>query len=181
MRIVYPTTPAQMFHLLRKQVKNPVHKPLVVFTPKGLLRLHECVSTVEDLTGGSFAEIMADPQSPAKPKRLVFCAGRVYYDLIAERTKRKNDDLVIVRIEQLYPLNTEKIQDILKKYAGIEKFYWVQEEPKNMGAWTFIQPKLLSFVPHLEFIGRDVSASPAAGSQSLHKKELAQMMETLFK
>ena len=173
MRIVNPTTPAQMFHVLRKQIKNPIHKPMIVFTPKGLLRLPECVSSVEDLTTGSFSEILADPTPPENPKRLAFCSGRIYYDLLAERKKRKSNNLILVRIEQLYPLNIDKIKEFTK---GIESFYWVQEEPKNMGAWTFIQSKL----PNLQYIGREVSASPATGSHSLHKKELAQIMEAVF-
>jgi 2-oxoglutarate dehydrogenase E1 component len=180
MRVVNPSTPSQMFHILRNQAKNPMHRPLVIFTPKALLRLHECVSSVEDLTNGTFIEIYPEPNPPKNPKRLAFCTGKIYYDLRAEREKRKAEDLVIIRIEQLYPLNTEKLKEIVSQYNGIEIYYWVQEEPQNMGAWTFIESKLKPFAPNLQYIGRDVSASTAAGSHALHKKQQDQIIEALF-
>lgn len=179
MQIVYPTTPAQLFHLLRRQMVLETVKPLVVFTPKGLLRHPACVNKIQDLTKGSFQDILDDPDSPKKAKQLVFCTGRVFYDLDEERKKQKAGDTAIIRIEQLYPLNKDKIQDLLKQYKGIKRYVWVQEEPKNMGAWSYIHSHLGELIP-LEYIGRKCKASPAVGSYALHKYEYAQMMQALF-
>lgn len=183
MRIANPTTPAQFFHLLRRQAKTTVKKPLIVFTPKGLLRFPACVSSVKDLTEGKFDEILADPQPGDKIEKLVFCTGRIYYDLIAERSKRKTNNMAIVRIEQLYPLHQEKIAEMMKHYAGFKKCIWVQEEPQNMGAWGFINPLLKELLPKgvaLHYIGRGRSASPAVGSYSVHKKQHAEIIQKLF-
>lgn len=183
MFIVNPSTPAQLFHLLRRQVMRSFQKPLVVFTPKGLLRHPACVSPLTDLARGSFQEILDDPTVPKKAKRIIFCSGRIYYDLSAMRVKTKTDDLALIRIEQLYPLHMEKIKAILKNYSAAEEYFWVQEEPKNMGAWNFISPLLLEALPpqsQLVYVGRARSASPAAGSYALHKKEHAAIMDVLF-
>lgn len=172
--IANPTTPAQLFHLLRRQVLLPLQKPLVVFTPKGLLRYPACVSSLEDLAGGSFQELIDDPLAPASIRRLILCSGRVYYDLLLEREKRKQGDLAVVRIEQLYPLHKEKLKGIFNKYKGFKECYWVQEEPKNMGAWQFIKPRLEELLPPavpLRYIGRSPSASPATGSHIMHEHE----------
>ncbi len=183
MRIVNPTTPAQLFHLLRKQTLNPIRKPLIIFTPKGLLRHPACTSVLSDLTDGMFQEILDDPTPGADVKRLIFCMGRVYYDLIAERAAAGVKDLAIVRLEQLYPLNTEKLTAIIKKYSGVKEAIWVQEEPYNMGAWDFIHPLLQALLPktiELKYIGRKRSASPAVGSHVLHKKQYAEIMAAVF-
>ncbi len=180
MRIVYPTLPAQIFHVLHRQIESAELKPLIVFTPKGLLRHPECISKVDDLIKGSFEEIIDDPLHPRNAKHAIFCTGRIYYDLLAERSKRKLDNLAIIRIEQLYPLNMEKIKEILKQYTQADRFTWAQEEPKNMGAWSFIHPYLQSLMPKIEYTGRDFSASPAAGSYYLHKKEYAAIMQKIF-
>lgn len=183
-RVVNPTTPAQLFHLLRRQVMNPVRKPLIVFTPKGLLRHPACVSTLNDLAEGKFQEIIEDPSPPQTVKRLVLCCGRVYYDLAAERNKTKTDDMVIIRLEQLYPLHTDRLKELFEKYKGFESCIWVQEEPKNMGAWGYIYPILREFLPEnmkVQYIGRPPSASPAAGSYALHKAQHADIMNALFK
>lgn len=183
-QIVNPTNPAQLFHLLRRQVMRTSRKPLVVFTPKGLLRHPNCVSPIKDFTQGSFLEILDDPHPPKKTKTLVFCSGRIYYDLIKERADSATEDMVIIRIEQLYPLHIEKIEDLIKKYNGFEECIWVQEEPNNMGAWSFISPRLIKLLPEnigLKYIGRPRSASPAAGSYALHKKEYADYTGQLFK
>lgn len=183
MFIVNPSTPAQLFHLLRRQVMRSFQKPLIVFTPKGLLRNPACVSPLTDLAHGSFQEILDDPSVPKKATRIVFCSGRIYYDLIAMRAKTKTDDLVFIRIEQLYPLHIEKIKALLKNYSSANEYFWVQEEPRNMGAWNFISPLLSELLPaetKLKYVGRPRSASPAAGSYALHKKEHAAIMDTLF-
>ncbi len=183
MVVVNPTTPAQLFHLLRREMVKPVRKPLIVFTPKGLLRHPKCVSSVNDLAQGSFQEILEDPAKPSKVKKLVFCSGRIYYDLIAEREKQKRDDIAITRVEQLYPLHAEKLQAIIKNAGGFDACYWVQEEPFNMGAWHFIGPILQGFLPkgrELHYIGRERSASPAVGSYAMHKNEHAAILNALF-
>jgi 2-oxoglutarate dehydrogenase E1 component len=183
MFIVNPTTPAQLFHLLRRQMLKSLTKPLIVFTPKGLLRHPECVSPLVDLSTGSFQEVIDDPKFPKTAERLVFCSGRIYYDLSAMREKTKTDDLAIIRIEQLYPLHEDKISALLRQYSSAKKIYWVQEEPKNMGAWNFIAPLINELLPnetHIEYVGRNPSASPAAGSYALHKKEHAAIMDALF-
>lgn len=184
MRIVHPTTPAQFFHLLRRQLKHPVPKPLIVFTPKALLRHASCVSRIGDLAQGAFYEVLDDTNPPSKKtKKLLFCSGRIYYDLIAERTKNEVEDIAIVRIEQLYPLNLESIKKVIENYKGVKEYYWVQEEPENMGAWYYIWPLLTSLLPKdmpLFYAGRERSASPAVGSHAMHKKEYAAIMNAVF-
>lgn len=183
MYVVNPSTPAQLFHLLRRQVMRSNPKPLIVFTPKQLLRYPECVSPLTDLSHGSFQEILDDPTLPKRAKRIIFCSGRIYYDLTAMRAKTKTDDLALIRIEQLYPLHSEKIKAILKNYSEASEYLWVQEEPKNMGAWDYISPILSELLPKekkIQYVGRSRSASPAAGSYALHKKEHAAIMDALF-
>lgn len=182
-RIVYPTTPAQFFHLLRYQVLNPVRKPLIVFTPKGLLRHPDCTSKLSDFTEGEFQNVIGDIIPPAQVKRLVFCSGRFYYDLIAEKNRLSVNDMAIIRIEKLYPLAVDQITEIIKQYPSAENYYWVQEEPSNMGAWEFMRSNLSNLLPkgkELQYIGRARSASTAAGSYALHKKEHASILKTLF-
>ena len=181
--VVNPTTPAQLFHLFRRQVLSGYQKPLVVFTPKGLLRHPDCVSPLEDLTKGSFQEILDDPNPGINLQRVAFCSGRIYYDLLAERKKLKNDDLAVIRIEQLYPFHVERCKQLIEKYKKCSEFLWIQEEPSNMGAWTFIQPVIQSILPEgisLKYIGRERSASPAAGSYALHKKQHADLIKAVF-
>lgn len=183
MRIVDPTTPAQLFHLLRKQVLNPIRKPLIIFSPKGLLRHPLCISTVQDFTEGRFQEVIDDPSPGQAVKRLIFCTGRIYYDLISERSKTKTEDMAIVRIEQLYPFETEQVAAIIKKYSQAHEFIWVQEEPANMGAAQFMRPLLQALLPkgkELRYVGRAQSAAPATGSHAQHKKEHAALLKALF-
>ncbi|MES2274053.1 MAG: 2-oxoglutarate dehydrogenase subunit E1, partial [Chlamydiota bacterium] len=132
-QVVNASTPAQYFHLLQRQARRKIKKPLVVFTPKSLLRAPVCTSKFAELTKGCFEEILDDPTPPASCKRLIFCSGKVFYDLAAERTKRGKTDTALVRIEQLYPLHIEKLQKIMVKYKGLTECFWVQEEPENMG------------------------------------------------
>lgn len=182
MQIVNPTTPAQLFHLLRRQVLRQLRKPLVVFTPKGLLRYPPSFSRLEELTDGYFHEILDDPTQPLQATRLILCCGRVYYDLLAQREKKQDQQVALVRIEQLYPLNEEKLKEVIQQYAHIKEVMWVQEEHKNMGAWRYIYPylsEILSDVP-LKYVGRGVSATPATGSHFIHQKEYDQFINQVF-
>ena len=183
MVIVYPSTPLQFFHLLRRHMLKPVLKPMIVFTPKGLLRHPDCNNPIEDFTKGSFQEILDEKVEAKKVKRLVFCYGHLYYDLATARKKAREDDLVLVRIEQLYPLDTEKLQEIIKKYLNVESAFWAQPEPINMGAWEYLQPLLRQYLPAnipLNYIGRERSGVPAVGAHALHKKEQQAIIAALF-
>lgn len=184
MRIVNPTTPAQLFHLLRRQTLDPIRKPLVVFTPKGLLRHPACVSRLEELAQGAFQEVLDDPMRPKKVKRLIFCSGRLYYDLSAERGKRQAEKMALLRIEQLYPLDVAKIKELLERYEGFQECIWAQEEPANMGAWEFMRPRLQALLPKemsLQYIGRERSAATAVGSHALHKQQQNAIIDAVFK
>ncbi len=167
------TTPAQYFHALRRQMKHSFRRPLIVMSPKSLLRHPLCVSPTEALIGGSFQEILDDPSSPAKARRLVLCTGKVYYDLLEQRDKDGVDDVALVRIEQLYPFHGKAMDKIQSRYHEVGQVTWAQEEPQNRGAWTFLFPRLLerfSNVP-IRYVGREASASPATGSLRIHKEE----------
>jgi len=172
------TTPANIFHILRRQVKWDFRKPLVIFTPKSLLRHPECVSTKKDLIEGSFQEIIDDSSVNVKDvKRLVMCTGKVYYDLKARQVKDKRKDVAIVRLEQLYPMPEEQSWKLLEKYKNAEKV-WVQEEPKNMGAFTFLR-RYHQF-DDFKLIARKSSASPATGYASVHAQEQAKIINSAF-
>ncbi len=172
------TSPAQLFHLLRRQALQKVKRPLVLLTPKALLRHPQCVSSLSDFATGSFQEVIPD-SSVKKPRRVIFCSGRVYYDLIANR---KTPDVAIVRIEQLYPLPLEKIKNVIQTYSGAQDWCWVQEEPRNMGAWSYIFPQLNSVTPKaVRYVGRESSSSPATGSHVIHRAQLAAFMQEAFK
>ncbi len=185
------TTPANFFHALRRQVKRDVKKPLVVMSPKSLLRHPAAVSRVEDFTSGGFQEIMDDPafgagtRAPAsaeapKATRLLLCSGKIYYDLAEHRAKHKLHDVAIVRLEQLYPLHRRRLAEIAKKYADA-RLVWAQEESENNGAWTWIAPQLEDiFGRKAAYAGRDASASPAVGSLALHRLELAALLKEAF-
>lgn len=184
MFVVYPTTPAQLFHLLRRQVLQTLRKPLIVFTPKGLLRHPDCVSSLEELTKGSFQEILDDPHPPKKAKKVYICSGRIYYDIAGEKNKSKIEDMAIIRIEQLYPLNTERLKEVLGQYSTADEYVWVQDEPANMGAWDYIRPLLKEILPkdkhNVRYIGRERSAATAVGSYAIHKKQHAAIMQAIF-
>lgn len=151
-------------------------KPLIVFTPKGLLRLPECQSSIGSIASAHFEEIIDDDKAGSDVNRLIFCQGKIYYDLI----QHKRSDTALIRIEQLYPLNTVRIQEILAKYACARQFIWAQEEPKNMGAWSYISSLLPTRAP-LEYRGREASSSPACGSHIVHDLEHEQIIHSLFK
>ncbi|WP_433229172.1 multifunctional oxoglutarate decarboxylase/oxoglutarate dehydrogenase thiamine pyrophosphate-binding subunit/dihydrolipoyllysine-residue succinyltransferase subunit [Micromonospora sp. CA-248260] len=175
MRVAIPTTPANYFHLLRRQALSPKRKPLVVFTPKSLLRHKLCVSPVEDFTTGTFAPVLADTAAPAREqvKRVLLCSGKVYYDLFSARQERGVTDTAIIRIEQLYPLPVQEIRDALAAYPNAEDFAWVQEEPANQGAWSFVALNLLEHLAdvRLRRISRPAAAAPAVGSAKMHEVE----------
>lgn len=182
MVIANPSTSLQYFHLLRRHMLCPLGKPLIIFTPKALLRNKESGQPIQTFTQGCFQTIIHDPMPPKNASRLVFCSGKIYYELVRERSLAKVDDLEITRIEQLYPLDIQSIHSILKK-ADFQEYFWVQEEPRNMGAWPslyfLIQP-LLPKGKELKFVGRERSASPAAGYYELHKREYATLIKTIF-
>ena len=177
-QIVNCTTPAQFFHVLRRQSLRRLQKPLVIFTPKALLRHPLCLSPLKEFTEGTFEEFLDDPKNISQPKRILICSGKVYYDLIAER---KRDDIAILRIEQLYPFHREKFQKLIEKYKSGEEFCFVQEEHSNMGAWNYLRPVLQETIQKpVRYIGRGPSSSTAAGSFALHKKQWTQMMQEAF-
>lgn len=181
MSICNPSTPAQFFHLLRKQALTAIRKPLIVFTPKALLRLPECVSTLSDFVEGSFLPVLSDP-ADVKADHLLFCSGKIYYELAKLRDKEKLAGIAIIRIEELYPFPEKLLKDVLAQHPKASRFTWVQEEPANMGAWSYVHPLLEDMLPKgavLHYNGREVSASPASGSYVLHKKELAAIYEAI--
>ncbi|MEU2928719.1 multifunctional oxoglutarate decarboxylase/oxoglutarate dehydrogenase thiamine pyrophosphate-binding subunit/dihydrolipoyllysine-residue succinyltransferase subunit [Streptomyces sp. NPDC007251] len=193
MTVAMPTLPSNYFHLLRWQVHNPHHKPLIVFTPKSMLRLKAAASKAEEFTSGEFRPVIGDASitDPAAVRKVVFCAGKVYYDLEAERQKRGATDTAIIRIERLYPLPGAELQAEIKKYPNAEKYLWAQEEPANQGAWPFIALNLIDHldlavgadVPHgerLRRISRPHSSSPAVGSAKRHQAEQEQLVREVF-
>jgi 2-oxoglutarate dehydrogenase E1 component len=189
MQICNFTTPAQLFHALRRQILRPWRKPLVVFTPKSLLRAAftasgpKPVSTIEDLTSGRFQRVIPDREvSPEKARKVLFCSGKVYYDLARHRFDHKIDDVAIVRLEQLYPFNRE-LDDALGAYREGTPLVWVQEEPWNYGGWFYINAELpgrLGGRLPLSVVSRERSASPATGSQAAHKLEQKLLVEQAF-
>ncbi len=176
MQVCVPTTPAQHFHLLRRQLLRPFRKPLIVMTPKSLLRHPLVTSSLKDLTEGEF-QLVIDEQdkiAPSKVTRVVLCQGKVYYDLIAARRNEEISDIAIVRIEQLYPFPAKAFQKVMKRYAHVDEIVWCQEEPENQGAWYTIQfpiRKALSGSQHLSYVGREAFAAPAVGYPSLHHQQ----------
>jgi 2-oxoglutarate dehydrogenase E1 component len=173
------TTPANFFHLLRRQLHRPFRKPLVVFTPKSLLRHPRCISAIEDFTKGGFKEVMDDVSvNPKDVSRLVFCSGKIYYELLERQEQEKIKDIAIIRLEQLYPLPLNQIKSLLKKYSSTEEYFWVQEEPENMGAWSYLL-RVFKEVK-LKLISREESASPATGSHKQHEKEQKAIIEKVF-
>jgi 2-oxoglutarate dehydrogenase E1 component len=181
-QVAYCTTPAQFFHLLRRQMKRNFRKPLVMMTPKSLLRHRLAVSSVQDLAEGGFQEVLDESSGldPRQVTRLLLCSGKVYYDLLSERERRGRTDTAIVRIEQLYPFPDEELTEILARYKRATDVVWVQEEPRNMGAWSFMYecvPTLLRPGQSLRYVGRNEQAAPAVGSQKIHQQEQAALID----
>ncbi len=171
------TTPANYFHILRRQLIRPFRKPLVVFTPKSLLRHPVAVSKVADFTDGCFQDVIEDTVNPSKVKRVVFLNGKLYYELLEKRKELGREDVALVRIEQLYPLNETKIETIIKGYKGAEVI-WAQEEPENMGAWSYILRKMYKYAPRL--ISRKSSGSPASGSSQVSARRQKRIIDQIF-
>jgi 2-oxoglutarate dehydrogenase E1 component len=172
------TTPAQYFHALRRQLRRNIRRPLVVMSPKSLLRHKRATSPVDELVSGGFEEIMDDPAAPKKPSRLLLCSGKVYYDLVEGRVQQQIDDVAIVRVEQLYPFNESLFQRVVKPYSSATHVVWVQEETKNRGGWFYMLPILQEQLPSREirYVGRQPSASPATGSPRIHREQQAALV-----
>jgi len=179
-QIVNCTTPANFFHVLRRQVKRDIRLPLIIFTPKSLLRHPKCVSKLSDLSSGGFKEVIDDDNvDNDKVTRIVFCSGKVYYDLLARKDELDAKDIALIRIEQLHPFPKEQLQDILDKYTNAILHLWVQEEPENMGAWKYIRGmfKGVNLIP----VARLASGSPATGLNGLHMVGQKEIIDKIFK
>jgi 2-oxoglutarate dehydrogenase E1 component len=180
-QVVNPSTPASYFHVLRRQALRKIKKPLVVMTPKGMLRDPRCTSPIADLTVGGFEEILPDPGAPKEARRLILCSGKVYYDLAEHRKTGKIEDTAIIRVEQLYPLHEKRLQNIAASCGKAEKIVWCQEESANMGAWNFIEPRLRKlFGRDILYAGRDASASTATGATAIHDLEQRELINQAF-
>ncbi|MCK0744082.1 2-oxoglutarate dehydrogenase E1 component [Chromohalobacter nigrandesensis] len=187
MQVCMPTTPAQIFHLLRRQVIRPLRKPLVIMSPKSLLRHKEATSTLEDLANGRFEMVLPDQGKldAEAVKRVVLCSGKVYYDLTSYRAENGNDDVAIVRLEQIYPFPKEELYEVFKTYPNLEQVVWCQEEPLNQGAWYQSQHHMRLVADmvqeglgrDLKFAGRPASAAPASGYMSVHVEQQRQLVE----
>ena len=188
MQVCVPTTPAQIYHLLRRQVIRPLRKPLVVLTPKSLLRHKLAISTLEDLAEGSFQTVIPelDALDPKKVERLVLCSGKVYYDLLEKRRAEGREDIAIVRIEQLYPFPEEDLAEALAPFKNLKHIVWCQEEPMNQGAWYCSQHHMRRVASahkktlFLEYAGREASAAPACGYASMHAEQQEKLLQDAF-
>ncbi|CAM1351019.1 2-oxoglutarate dehydrogenase E1 component [Tenacibaculum insulae] len=172
------STPANMYHILRRQMKRDFRKPLVVFTPKSLLRLPKAVNPIEDLANGSFKEVIDDTIETSKVKKMVFCTGKFYYDLLAERERLERDDVALVRIEQLFPLHNDQIKEVMDKYPNVTRYVWAQEEPKNMGSWGYMVERFE--LARLECASRGYHSAPAAGSSARYKRRHQKVLDKVF-
>src|SRR5262249_37726987 len=181
-QVCYPTTPAQYFHVLRRQMKRNFRKPLVLLTPKSLLRLKAAESPIEALTSGHFVEVIDDEAvDPALVRRVLLCSGKIYYELLEQRAKQRADEVAVVRVQQFYPFPAELLRRALGRYRKAKEWVWVQEESMNMGGWTFMEPRLRSLSWQFAYVGRDQSASPATGSRRVHLAEQQELVEAAFR
>ncbi|MFB0948757.1 MAG: 2-oxoglutarate dehydrogenase E1 component, partial [Burkholderiaceae bacterium] len=188
MQVVQPTTPAQIFHILRRQMVADFRKPLIIFTPKSLLRHKEAISDLTELSKGGFQTIIGEVDKtvtvdPKKVERVLVCSGRVYYDLIAARREEKDQNVPIIRVEQMYPFPHKAFAAELKKYPELEEIVWVQDEPQNQGPWFQIQHNLFENLEEgqkLGYAGRPSSASPAVGYYAKHYEQLKNLLQTAF-
>ncbi len=177
MQIANCSTPASFFHILRRQISRNFRKPLIIFTPKSLLRHPQCISPISDFTTGGFQELIDDNNAdPAKVERVIFCTGKIYYDLLEEKLKNNKTNIAIVRVEQIYPIPHTQWRAIKKKYVNSQHWLWVQEEPENMGAWTFLS-RHINYIPLILFAARSASGSPATGSSKVHKSGQQKIIE----
>jgi 2-oxoglutarate dehydrogenase E1 component len=184
MQVINCSTPANQFHALRRQLKRDFRKPLVCFTPKKLLRYPSCVSALKDFTDGRFQEVIDDASANAKNvKKVVFCSGKIYYDLLEAKEKNGASDIALVRIEQLYPLPQKQIAAITAKYKNAAEFTWAQEEPENMGAWSYIMRMFIKYeltTGMLRYVGRAENASPATGFSKSHAEQQQNIIDKVF-
>jgi 2-oxoglutarate dehydrogenase E1 component len=182
LQVCYPTSPAQYFHLLRRQVRSGFERPLIVMTPKSLLRLPAAGSSLDQLTSGGFRPLIYDAEvsEPSVVERLVLCSGKLFYDLNEARQKSGESRVAIVRFEQFYPFPQSALAELLNRYPSAKELVWCQEEPKNMGGWTFMESRLENLVSSCErprYVGREASASPATGSYSVHQQEQERLIK----
>jgi 2-oxoglutarate dehydrogenase E1 component len=182
LQVCCPTTPAQYFHLLRRQVMQEIVRPLIVMTPKSLLRLPAATSMIDELTTGGFQPVIDDARIEDRSMvvRLAICSGKVYYDLEAARGEQIDGRTAVVRLEQFYPYPEKRLQEIVASYPNLKELLWVQEEPRNMGGWWFMRSRLEALTPanaRLEYVGRVASASPATGSYVIHELEQKQIVD----
>ncbi|NVN89912.1 MAG: 2-oxoglutarate dehydrogenase E1 component [Desulfuromonadales bacterium] len=180
MVVVCPSTPSQIFHLLRRHMLQSFRKPLIVFTPKSLLGHPRCVSSLGDLTTGGFHEILVDAAESRRVTRVLLCSGKLYYELLEEREKRGRDDTAIVRIEQLYPLRGDLLKQALAPFPADAERVWIQEEPENMGAWPYLGRRLMDLCGAVRFIGRPEDCCPATGSHHIHVQEQRVLVSRAF-
>jgi 2-oxoglutarate dehydrogenase complex dehydrogenase (E1) component-like enzyme len=188
--VAYPSTPAQYFHILRRQGRSKPRRPLILMQPKSLLRLPEAASRLEDLSSGRFHPVIDDPSTePHRDgvRRLVFCTGKLYYDLIAARKEKGqaggSNGVAIARVEELYPWPHEAVAGVVDQYPQVEEVVWAQEEPKNMGAWTFVSPRLRASTGNqltVRYMGRPERASPAEGYHQAHITEQARIVNDVI-
>ena len=179
-RVANCSTPAQYFHILRRQMAAK-RKPLVLFTPKSLLRSPAAVSSFDELTGSSFRPLIGDDLDPTRVRKVVFCTGKVYYDLIAAREASRVEDIAIVRIEELYPVPERMVTDVLARYRSNVDLIWCQEEPRNMGAWRFMFGYFKGLNRVIHYAGRSKNASPAVGSAKRHAEEQQKLIADALK
>jgi 2-oxoglutarate dehydrogenase E1 component len=181
MQLAYPSTPAQYFHLLRRQVKQPFRKPLIVLTPKSMLRNPLCVSMLEEFAYGRFREILPGSGNPDEVRQVLLCSGKIYFELMERKIEQGRNDIDLVRIEQFYPLRKDLLGEALHRFGHDVLFSWVQEEPANMGGWSFIRPYLCELLgEELRYVGRKDAASPAVGSRRLHREEQERIIKEAF-
>jgi 2-oxoglutarate dehydrogenase E1 component len=179
MHVATPSTPAQLFHLLRRQCKLPYRRPLIVFTPKSLLRLPACSSTLAELSEGSFQAIIPCDIPAEQVETLLLCSGKIYYELQAAIEAGERNDVGLMRIEKLYPLHQDVLQEALARYGNAKRIAWVQEEPKNMGPWPHLQYRLGRAIGrNPEYCGRKAAAAPAVGSHRRHREEQQQIIDS---
>ena len=183
------TTPSQIFHALRRQVKREFRKPLIIISPKSLLRHPRATSSLEELANGSFQEVIADPfiSNPKKVEKIVLVSGKLYYELLEEREKTKDLTTALVRVEQISPFPSWKVKEILALYENANKLVWTQEEPKNMGSYQFVHFRIVELLASLKsklefiYVGRTERSSPATGSIYRHRVEQQKIITDVFK
>ncbi len=188
MQIVQPTTASQIFHVLRRQMVRPLRKPLVIMTPKSLLRNKDATSPLSEFTSGGFQTVIPEQdeavvKNAAKVKRVIACSGKVYYDLVKKRAEKESKDVAIIRVEQLYPFPHKAFAAELKKFGNATEIVWCQDEPQNQGAWFFVQHYIHENMldgQKLGYSGRAASASPAVGYAHLHQEQQKALVEGAF-